>query len=209
MTMERAGALALILGGVAYAGLMAAHPTHAGGAPLIGSFSLSGVVHATALVMQPVLAFGFLAFSRFLGLDRPLVALALIFYGLAAVFTMAAATMSGLVFPFIAEAAHAPGADIESMRTLARYTTWLNRSFAQVHYDLGSIAILLWSIGWPARTAFDWFARILGFAVAFGILGWHLSGAMNIEARQGALWMTLAHAGFIFVAAAALLRAKP
>ena len=161
---------------------------------MIGSFSLSGVVRATT--MTPVMVFGFVALSRFLGLDRPLVVLAFTFYALSALFTMMAGAMSGLMFPFIVEAAHAPGADIENMRAFGLYTTWLNRSFAQVHFDLASIAVLLWSIAWPAKTALAWIARTIGFAAGLGVLAWHLYGEMNIEARQGALWVTLAHAAY-------------
>lgn len=190
--MQRAGALALAFGALGYITLMAVHPSHAGGHPIIGTFSLSGVVHATALVLKPVLLFGFVVFTRDQGFDRPLPALALCFYALGSVFTMLAGTMSGLMFPHIVDAAHTPGADMESMRLLGGYTTWLNRSFAQIHTDMMAIAILLWCVGWAARTPLAWVARIAGIVAALGILGWHLSGTMNLEARQGALIVTVA-----------------
>lgn len=206
MNLDRAGALALLAGAIAYAALMAVHPSHAGGQPVIGSFSLSGVVHATALVMKPVLVFGFVIFSRHLGFERPLVLLAVCFYALAATFTMLAGTMSGLMFPYIVEAAHAEGADIADIQMLGRYTTWLNRSFAQVHFDLASIGILLWGLGWPAKTIADWIGRAIAVLVGAGVIVWQLSGTMTFEARQGSLWITLAHALFFLFAAAALWR---
>lgn len=208
MNMERAGALALIVAGVAYAALMAVHPSHAGGHPVIGSFSLSGVVHAVALTLKPILVFGYIVFARHLGLDRPVILLGLCFYLMSAMFTMLAGTMSGLVFPYIIEAAHAPGADVDGIREFARYTTWLNRSFAQVHYNIAAIGILLWSIGWAAKSVIDWIGRAVGVVGSLFVLGWQLSGTINFEAQQGALWVTLAQVAFALAAALALLTAK-
>lgn len=207
MSMERAGALALAVGALGYIALMAVHPSHAG-PPIVGTFSLSGVVHATALTLKPVLLFGFVVFTRDQGFDRPLPVLALCFYALASVFTMLAGTMSGLIFPYIVTAAHAPGADMESMRLLGSYTTWLNRSFAQVHTDMVAIAILLWSIGWAAKTPLAWAARVVGIAAALGVIGWHLSGTMNLEARQGALIVTVVDGVWTLLVAATLLARK-
>lgn len=205
MSMERSGGIALAVGALAYIALMAVHPSHAGGHPIIGTFSLSGVVHATALVVQPILVFGFVVFTRHISFGRPLALLGLCFYVISAFFTMMAGTMSGLMFPFMVSAAHQPGADMESIRAFAQYTTWLNRSFAQVHFDLASLAILFWSIGLPAKSPLGWIARVAGVAVAVGVLGWHLSGAMNIEARQGALIVTLAQGAWTLLVAAMLL----
>lgn len=208
MSMERAGGLALATGAIAYIALMSVHPSHAGGNPQFGPFTLSGIVHGVALTVKPILVFGFFAFSRWLSFEKPLVALAFSFYALAALFTMLAGTMSGLMFPYMVAAAHAPGGDVESIRLLAQYTTWLNRSFAQVHYDFVSVAILLWSIAWPAKSPLAWIARALGVAVGVGVLGWQFSGTMNLEACQGALIVTAAQGVWTLCAAAALLHAK-
>lgn len=205
MEMRKAGALALFLGAAAYITLMAAHPSGPGHA--IGPFTLSGVVHATAFATKPLLVFGFLVFTGFLGFERPWPVLALVFYVLASASMMAAGTMSGLVFPFMVEAAHAPGADVAEIQGFARYTTWLNRSFAQVHYDLASVAIIIWSIAWRAKSPLEWAGRIVGLIAGLGVLGWHLSGTMNLEARQGALVVTLAHGVWTLIVAGALLAA--
>jgi hypothetical protein len=208
MSMERAGACALILGAIAYVALMAVHPSHGGGPNIIGTFSLSALVHATALISKPVLVFGFVALTRSQGFERPLPVLALCFYALAALFTMFAGTMSGVMFPKLAEAAHAPGADIAVIQDFARYTTWLNRSYAQVHFDLSSIAILIWSLSWRGAGMLAWGIRIVGAAVGLGVLGWQLSDTINLEARQGALLITLGHSAWAILAAFALLGRK-
>ncbi len=209
MKMERAGAIALILGASAYIALMAVHPSHGGDDPdIIGTFSLSAAVHATALVGMPVLVFGFVALTRCQGFDRPLPVLALSFYALAALFTMFAGTMSGLMFPYLVEAAHAPGGDMASIQEFAQYTMWLNRSYAQAHFDLASIAILLWSLGWRGAGALAWAVRIVGIAVSLAVLGWQLSDTISFEARHGALLITLGHSLWSILAAATLLQSR-
>lgn len=208
MTMERAGASALILGASAYVALMAVHPSHGGGPDIIGTFSLSALVHATALVGKPVLVFGFVALTRGQGFERPLPVLALCFYALAALFTMFAGTMSGVMFPHLAEAAHTPGANMANIQEFARYTMWLNRSYAQVHFDLSSIAILLWSLGWRGTGAIAWAVRIVGIGVGLAVLGWQLSDTISFEARQGALLITVGHSVWSILAAAALLQRR-
>jgi len=79
---------------------------------------------------------------------------------------MLAGTMSGLIIPEITSAGREPppmfaraAEDPETRRmllqTLASYTVWLNRAFAQVHVALFSIAVILWSVGWPVRALTD------------------------------------------------------
>ncbi len=208
LSMERAGGLALILGAAIYIALMAVHPSHGGGPNIIGTFSLSAVVHAAALVSKPILVFGFVVLTRAQGFDRPLPVLALSFYALAALFTMFAGTLSGVVMPKLVEAAHAPGGDVASIQEFARYTMWLNRSFAQVHFDLASIAILIWSLGWRGSSVLDWAVRAVGVAVGAGVIAWQLTGTINFEARQGALLITLGHGLWTMLAAAALITGR-
>lgn len=205
MSMKRAGGVALIAGAAIYIALMAVHPSHGGGPNIIGTFSLSAVVHAAALIGKPILVFGFVVLTQAQGSERPLPLLALSFYALAALFTMFAGTLSGVVFPKLIEVAHAPGADIASIQAFARYTTWLNRSFAQVHFDLASIAILIWSLGWRGGGVLDRAVRGCGVAVGASVIAWQLSGTINFEARQGALLITLGHGLWTMLAAATLL----
>jgi hypothetical protein len=131
--------------------------------------------------------------------------------------TMIAATLSGLVIPAIMEvgragAAHS-GLDAETLRrTLqgqANYTVMLNRSAAAVHFSLFAVAMALWSIVWPARTALALSARVLGLVIGLGVIAWALSGTMTLEAQHGALLVTFVQALWILVAAAALMRTKP
>lgn len=218
MSLDRSGAWALIVGSIVYISLMAVHPSNVG-PPVLGHLSLSALVHGAALFINPVLAFGFTALTLRLGADRPLPVLALVFYLFSAFIVMLAGTMSGLIIPEILDAGRNPPPmfalateDSETRRmllqTLASYTVWLNRAFAQVQVGLFSIALLLWSIAWPARTGADWVVRILGFVLGLGVLAWQLSGRLTMEAQHGALVVTLAHCLWTLTAASLLLRPR-
>jgi len=133
-----------------------------------------------------------------------------------AVFTMLAGTMSGLVIPEILSAAHVrphgpggppvdPIALQRSLQSLANYTVWLNRSFAQVYVALFSVAMVLWSLAWTTRSIVGWIVRMWGIAVGGGVLAWQLSGMLTLEAQHGALVVTVAHGLWSIIAASLLL----
>jgi hypothetical protein len=176
----KVGAWALIVGASSYIALMAVHPSHVG-EPVIGALSLSAIVHGAAFVMQPPLLFGFWALTRRME-HRSLAQIAFCFYALAAVLTMMAATMSGLVIPAILDAAHVrasghgPPVDAEALRqTLqaqANYTVMLNRSFAAVHFSMFAVAMLLWSIAWPGRSVLILLTRAVGLVAGAGVVAW-------------------------------------
>jgi hypothetical protein len=215
---DRWGAGALILGSILYIALMAVHPSHVGPA-IIGHLSLSALVHGTALFINPMLAFGFVTLTLRLGLNRPLPLLGLVFYLFAAIIVMLAGTMSGLIVPEIVSAGREPPRmfamatdDPETRRmllqTLASYTVWLNRAFAQVHVALFSVAMILWCVAWPARAWSDWVVRIVGLVLGLAVLAWQLSGQLTMEAQHGALVVTLAHSLWTLLAASLLLRPR-
>lgn len=214
MTNEKAGASALILGALSFIALMAAHPSHAEGPPIIGMLTLGAIVHGTAFATQPILLFGFWQLTHWIG-DRALAKIGLCFYALAAVLTVLAASMSGLIIPqIIAVAHHAPGAlipgpvDPTTLQPLANYSVWLNRSFASLHFVYFAVAMLLWSIAWPRAGALSWVARIVGVLVGVGVIVWAVSGTMTLEAQHGALLLTLAQMAWTLLAAAAMLTIK-
>jgi hypothetical protein len=215
MNVDRAGAAALVVGSIAYIALMAVHPSHVG-PPVLGHLSLSALVHGVALLINPVLAFGYAMLTARLGLNRALPVLGFSFYISGAMLVMLAGTMSGLVIPEIIQAGHAtapshggapidPEALHERLQSAANYTVWLNRSFAQVHYAMFSIAMILWSIAWTARSAAGWIVRVVGAALGVAVLAWQLSGTSNLEAQHGALMVTLGHALWTIMAASLLL----
>jgi hypothetical protein len=211
MSTERAGALSLILGAVAFIALMAVHPSHADMAPVLGNLTLSAIVHGVALTVQPILLFGFWALTRWPG-DRWLALIAFCFYALSAILTILAATMSGLILPQIMGAAHhAQGAmmgramDPHSLQALANYSVWLNRALAALNFVYFAIAMLLWSLGWSRAGVLGWIVRVAGVLGGGGIIVWAVSGTMTLDAQQGALVLTLVQMGWTLLAASAML----
>jgi hypothetical protein len=218
MSLDRSGAAALILGSILYIALMAVHPSHIG-PPVLGHFSLSALVHGTALFINPLLAFGFIALTIRLGLDRPLPVLGLSFYLFSALLVMIAAIMSGFIIPEIVAVGHNPprgpdGAVIDPeglrvrLQAFADYTVWLNRSFAHVSAALFSVAMILWSIAWSARGFVGWVVRSLGVLLGLAVLAAQLSGHLNMEAQHGALAVTLAQSLWTLLASSLLLRPR-
>jgi len=211
VTNEKAGASALILGALSFIALMAVHPSHTDGPPLLGALTLGAIVHGAAFATQPILLFGFWQLTQWIG-DRALARLGLCFYALAAMLTILAASMSGLVIPqIIAVAHHANGAlmpgpvDPNSLQPLANYSVWLNRSFASIHVVYFAVAMLLWSIAWARRGVLSWVVRGVGAVVGVGVVAWAASGTMTLEAQHGALLVTVVQMAWTLLAATAML----
>lgn len=179
MSVQKAGALALVGGMIAYIALMAAHPSHAEGGPVIAGIALNSLVHGTAILAAPVLLFGAVALTQWLGFNRPLPLLALCFYAIGTAAVMGAASMSGLVMAQLVTAAHTHGAAASGVpfQGLANLTHWINQAFAHIHTAMMSIAVLLWSLAWPK----GWVIRVLGLVIGIGTLAWQLSGTLMLN----------------------------
>lgn len=211
MALDRWGAGALIVGSVAYIALMAVHPSHVG-TPVIAHLSLSALVHGTALFVGPLFAFGYWVLAMRLGLERGLPAVGLAFAVIGVMFGMMAGTMSGLVIPEIVAAAHSPhGSSVDpealqrQLQAQANYTVWLNRSFATIHYAMFSVAMIAWCIAWTQSGVVGWAVRLLGFVLGAGVLAWLISDHGDLDARHGALVVTLAQYLWTVLAASLLL----
>ncbi len=211
MTLERAGAVALIGGTLAMLGVMALHPAgvpHNADAKNV--ILLGIVVHGVAIAAAPVLTFGMFALSRSIGFAKPAPALAFFFYLFGALAVMLAATMSGLVAPRLIEATMAPSADKDLLHGLLRLEWYLNQSFATVHVALFSGAITLYALAWPDRGPLAIIVQIVGFLVGIGVFVWLASGTLTLNVHgmglvvllQGA-WFVLAGVGLAFRKSAA------
>lgn len=204
MTIERAGALALILGTVAMLGVMALHPSGVPHDADAGRVMLLGiVVHGVAIAVAPVLTFGMFALSRSIGFANPAASLAFFFYLFGAITVMLAATMSGLVAPrLIQSLTAATGADKDLMHGLLRLEWYLNQSFATLHVAFFSGALVLYALAWPEKGVLAAAIQIAGFLVGLGVFGWLVSGTLTLNVHgmgavvvaQGA-WFVLAGIG--------------
>lgn len=195
MTARRAAAGALIAGAILTILLFAFHPSHVAASPVLGPFTLSQLVHGTALVAVPLLLLGLWQMAEWIGIERPPARLGLLLASLAMFVTINAAAVSNFATPVAARASmaamhHAPPAksapprahpapmSIEQMPPLVQLSVALNRGFAQVHVAFLSLALLLFGYALWTRS------RLLGgAAMAVGLYPvlWQLSGSFSPE----------------------------
>lgn len=206
MTIERAGALALIVGTVAMAGVMVLHPTaHGAASPeqATAMLRIGVIVHAIAIASAPLLTFGFVALTRSAGWQNPLAVLALTNYAFGAIAVMIAAAMSGLVAPKLMSWQMQSPSDQNMIHGLAHLEFYINQAFATIHAALFSIAIILWAVSWPARGALAAAVQIVGLVSGVGVLAWLFSGTLKLDVHgMGAV--VLAQSVWILIAAIAL-----
>lgn len=209
MTLDRAGAFALYFASAAMLLVMGLHPDHVG-PPLIGAITLSGFVHALAIVVTAPLLFGGGAIAHHLGREQPLSVLGLCFLALGGAAVLIAATMSGFVMPQIADAAHGAQSDAaETFRAAARLTVWINQAFANVHVMMFTAAILTWSLIWPRSGAGGKALTGFGVVSAFGLFAWQMSGAMRLDIHGMGLVVLIHGAWFAFAATLMLRPRRP
>jgi hypothetical protein len=186
MDANRSGAWALVAGSVLACLVFAFHPSHVDSRPLFGAFTLSQIVHATAIVAAPLLLYGMWSMAEWLGLRSGAVRLGLVLAAFAMLLTANAAVVSSFVTPAAAQAsmpsphpaaAHRAAAGHSARRPamppLVQVSVALNRGLAQAHVATLSLALLLFAWGLRARsTTLAAFGGIVG---AYP-LAWQLSG---------------------------------
>ncbi|NJC40077.1 hypothetical protein GGQ87_000335 [Brevundimonas alba] len=202
----KAGAGALIFGWVAYIALMAVHPTHLGG-PSLGHVDLNDAVHWTALLVVPVLAYGYLELARWLGLSRALPLLGLSFISFSLFAGMVAGTLNGLVMPQVLQPDLPGEIGPDGVDALRRLVWWTNQGFSAIHYTLAAIATGVFGLAWLSRPG----GRPLGVSgllIAGAFLLWLASGTWRPDVH-GALFVVLALGGWSISAAFAMRREDP
>lgn len=206
MTIERAGAAALILGTVAMVAVMGLHPTGASGhaGEVAKMLRLGLIVHALAIATAPILTFGFFVFTRSIGFNNAAASLAFSFYAFGAIAVMLAATMSGLVAPRLIELQIANPSDQALIHGLLRLEWFLNQSFATLHVALFSVAIVLWAMAWPEKGILAAAIQIVGLIVGVGVIAWLVSGTLKLDVH-GMAAVVLAQGTWIVLAAVGLL----
>lgn len=196
--VRRSGAWALIAGSVLACLVFAFHPSHVDPQPLIGVFTLSQIVHATALLAAPLLLYGMWAMADWLGLRTGAVRLGLVLAGFAMLLTVNAAVVSSFVTPAAARASsnggaprvtahsmpalksaaaeHSKAALRHPMPPLVQVAVSLNRGLAQAHVALLSLALLFF--GWSLRGRSTLFAASGAIVGALPLM-WQLSGTFS------------------------------
>ena len=214
MTAHRAGAWALISGAALAMLVFAFHPAHVDAHPMLGPFTLSQLIHGTALVAVPLLVLGMWQMADWIGLARAAVRLALVLAALAMMLTANAAVISNWVTPVAARASfaatphqptrHPRPMTLDQMPAAVQVAVATNRGFAQVHVAFLSLALMLfgWAL-WRRR-------RVLGAAgIAVGLypLLWQLSGRFSPETTTMP-WVVFPQSAWMIAAAIAMLRDK-
>lgn len=180
MSTNRSAATALVAGSLAGIVVMVLHPTgHAvvGNATAGRGNALVGVVHALAMLAQPLLVSGMLVVTDRLRVRRELAMTGLVTFAFASFAVIIAAAASGFIAP--AAVRGLGGADDPArsgMMNALHYTGLLNQAFARLHVLFSCVAIMLWS---AAMLAGRELSRALG---AYGIV----MGAALLAAVFGA-----------------------
>lgn len=179
---DRAAGAALMVAAAATVLMMAHHPTGHGG--WLGQF-----VHGAMIALLGLATYGLLHVALRRGIERPMILMGAIAYGIALVGHVGAATINGFAVP--AMAAH-PGID----HGLFVVTWELNQALARLGVVANGIAFLLWSYGFVVQR---------GWARGLGALGIIAGAAPIVLLGTGAVQMNVAGAMIVYSAQAAWL----
>jgi hypothetical protein len=136
-------------------------------------------VHSLAIFGLPVMFFGFLGFSRRLGLENPLVSAALIAYGFGAIAVLSAAVINGLVGPIVTGKINEADEPTQKLLHLVLMNnSLLNQAFTKVFVVAVGFALIAWSIHLWKKGKLMKITAIIGFIIGilslFGIFSGHL-----------------------------------
>lgn len=193
MTNSRFGGWALIGIAIATILIFMIHPTNVDAGASIGPWGLNVMTHSFALAFTPVIGLGFFALAEWLGLDRPLVRLALSFNLLALVLMTLAPLVSGFIVPDAYEAS----------KELGRFAVSFNRAFARGYIGFTAAAMLLNGLALPAGyRLWKWLSLPAGAAP----LVWLASGEFHPD-PHAMLILAIVQGGWFVAAGRALLSA--
>lgn len=191
MTNSRAGGWALIGIAVATILIFMIHPTQVDGEGTFGPWGLNVMTHALALAFIPAIGLGFFALAEWLGLDRPLVRLALSFNLLALVLMTLAPLVSGFIVPDA----------YEGGKELGRLAVSFNRAFDRGYIGFTATAMLLNGLALPdGHRLWKWLSIPAGAAP----LVWLASGEFHPD-PHAMLLLAIVQGGWFVAAGRALI----
>ena len=194
MTNRRAGAYALIGIALATVVIFMIHPTRVDRELVLGLWGLNSITHTLALAYVPAIALGFVALAEWLGLDRPLVRLALAFNLLAVMLMTLAPLVSGFIVADAFAASEGAG----------RLAVAFNRAFDRGYIGFIAAAMLLNALALPSgHRVWKW----LTIPAALGPLAWLASGNFHPD-THAMLLLAVLQGGWFVSAGRALLAAE-
>lgn len=161
-----AGGWALIAVGLINILVFMIHPVRGDTAPLIGPWGINAITHTLGVGLMPLLALGCWALAEWLGLDRPMVRLALCCNLLGVVLVC----MAGLTSGWISPAAFDLGPEFGKLGVMS------NRAWDRGYVAFIGLGMALNGLSLPAgRTVL----RVFGAVTGLLTVGWVLSGAFD------------------------------
>ena len=193
MTNRKVGGWALIGIAIATILIFMIHPTSIDREVTIGPWGLNTMTHTLALAYIPAIGLGFFALAEWLGLDRPLVRLALSFNLLALVLMTLAPLVSGFIVPDAFDAGQEFG----------RLAVSFNRAFDRGYICFTAVAMLLNGLALPdGHRLWKWLSIPAGAAP----LMWLASGEFHPD-PHAMLLLAIIQGGWFVAAGRALIAA--
>ena len=193
MTNSRVGGWTLISIAIATILIFMIHPTTVDAGASIGPWGRNVMTHAFALAFIPAIGLGLFALAEWLGLDRPLVRLALSFNLLALVLMTLAPLVSGFIVP---EA-------FDASKDFGRLAVSFNRAVDRGYIGFTAAAMLLNGLALPAgHRLWKWLSLPAGAAP----LVWLASGEFHPD-PHAMLVLAIVQGGWFIAAGRALIAA--
>ena len=193
MTNRRAGGYALIGIAIVTVLIFLIHPSRVDLQLVMGLWGLNSITHTFALAYIPVIALGFVALAEWLGLERPVVRLALSFNLLAVVLMTLAPLVSGFIVADAFAASEGAG----------RLAVSFNRAFDRGYIGFIAVAMMLNTLALPrGHRVWKW----LALPAVLAPLGWLASGEFNPD-PHAMLILAVLQGGWFVTAGRALLAA--
>ena len=210
MNRDRASAVAIILGAVAFVVTMALHPT---GGDLDHIIKIAPVVvgtHSLALASLALVVLGFLGLTVRLSEDNVLAPAGMVTFAFGAIAAMCAAVLNGLALPaFVRQHAQSDAATLEVIRLILGYNHALNAAFARVFMAATAVAVVFWSIAIVRTRSLPSWTGVVGGVAGVGALGMLLVGAIGVDVHDFGLFVFGYSAWAILIALQLWRRASP
>lgn len=147
-------------------------------------------VHSLAITSLPIMFFGFLGFSRRLGLGNPLVSAALIAYGFGAIAVMCAGVINGLVAPVLMRKINEADEPTQNfLHLVLMNNSLLNQALTKVFVVAVGFALIAWSIHLWKKGRLMKITAVIGFIVSILSLAGIFSGHLKLDVHGFGLFI--------------------
>jgi len=195
MTDDRKSGIALIAGSVGGIITMAMHPVASPGSLTPGQvarlMSLSGAVHALAMVSIFLLFLGACGLTRRIAASDRIAFAAIVAFGFACVAMLIAPAVSGFIVPNLMQAmARDLPANGHQWEMIIYSIFQINQAFASIYSVAASLAVILWSVSALRNRGFGRGVAIYGCIIAPLVILAIGSGHVRLDVHgMAAVWL--------------------